>query len=512
MPNQPSQSHGVGISILRYAPSRFIEPLLGVITIPILTRLLEPAGYGDFKTLILTAGLARIIGFDWINNCAIRFYRPMETDLRRYHTNLLSGLLLGTVTLGAIWIASTLVAGQPGSGDSSAASLVPLLLSFAPWMYLTAVAEGFARNGEMIFRAMQRPWAFSTVRTGIALSRHGLGLILLILASNNLAAYFGGWAVGALIIALSVWIITGAWRHLSARMVSTDVVRTFLVFGLPITLVVLANTAQTTGIRYILQYFLGSEATGLFSAAYDLGGVPVLVFQSIVMLGLYPLAIDAFEKHGQIDGIVHDGLRYFFLAAIPLVLLLGLLAEPALTVFAGTQYTQAWPVLAVSCVGTLAYGLSQYFSLWFLVSKRTGRWAAINLTAAALNIVFSSMLVPKWGYIAAAWCTAAAHGLILLGSIALGHRPAWKDLPIRSLGYAVLGCVPMILVWYAVGRLADFHPLVHCLAVSVVGWVVYLGMLWSTGELMRERRALAGLLSRIRASRTRNDRGINGDE
>jgi len=497
--NKPARTHGVGISILRYAPSRFVEPLLGIITIPILTRVLEPAGYGDFKTLILTVGLARIIGFDWINNCALRFFRPMEKDRRRYQTNLLVGLLIGIVVLSAAWGALALGARWIDDSGSRAKALLPFLLSFAPWMFLTALADGFARNGEMTFWAMQRPWAFTVVRISLALSRHGLGLACLVLASNSLAAYLGAWSCGALVVALWVWVATGGWRQVSTQAVSVSALRSFVVFGFPITFVLLANAAQTVGIRYVLQYFLGADATGLFSAAYDLGGVPVIVFQSIVMLGLYPLAIDAYEKDGRIDGIIHDGLRYFVIAAIPVVLLLAVLARPALTVFAGRDYEGAWPVLSISCAGTLAFGLSQYFSLRFLVAKQTGRWALINLTAATSNIVASCWLVPAWGYGAAAVTTAGAQVLILIGAVVWGGGIHRSQLPVRSFVYTGIACLPMMLVWWVFKRYASLSPFWYCAAVCVVGGLSYLAVLWWLGALRRERDALLGLWRRVRA-------------
>jgi O-antigen/teichoic acid export membrane protein len=484
----------VGGSILRYAPSRLIDPALGILAIPILARVLEPQGYGDFKTVILTVGLLRILSLDWVNNCAIRFLRPMENDLSGYYSNLLAGSLMGAAVAA---LACTLLYGlfaSPVGSDGNAVGLLVLLARFAPWMLLAAVADGFVHNGEMTLRAMHRPLAFSMVRVFAALSRHGLGLVLLLLFSRSFFAYLGGWTLGAMVLAILVWRATGGWRHISVSAVSPGVLGRFAVFGFPLTLVLLANTMQTTGTRYVLQWFAGSEATGLFSAAYDLGGVPVTVFQSIVMLGLYPLAIDAHEKHGNIDFVVRDGLRYFLLGATPVVLLLALLAGPAITVFAGADYAVAWPVLSICCIGTFAYGFSQYFSLWFLVAKKTGRWAFINLSAAAANIVLAMFLVPRFGYVAAAWTTAMAHLLILIGAMIWGVPPNRSRVPLRTLVRSLSACVPIVAIWFLMQNWFADWPLVECLVIGLSSGAAYLLVLAFWGELKNE---LAYLRKRI---------------
>jgi len=470
----PRETGGVGKGILQYAPSRFFEPALGLLCIPILTRVLGKAGYGDFSVLVLTVGLVRTTAFDWINNCALRFHRPLEGQPGAYHSNLFLGLLLGVVC------SSLLVYGAWGALPGS---LGGTFEGMYVWLVLAATAEGFARNGEMTFRAMQRPGAFFAMRAALACARHVAGLACLWAFSRSLAAYVGGWGCTALVIAVGAWLSTGGLRHLSISAVSLRTLKDFARFGFPIAFVLLANSMQTIGIRYVLQYLSGSEATGLYSAAYNIGGSPVIVFQSIVMLGLYPLAIEVFEKEGRFDAVVRDGLRYFVLAAAPLLLLLGLLANPALHVLAGAEFAEAGPALAVISAGTFAYGLSQYFALRFLVCKQTSRMAVINLTGAVLNIALAMGLVPRYGYVAAAAATTAAYLLILVGAMVWGVRPGRSTIPFSSCLHCAVGSVPMIAVWYVVHCHLILPPFAECVVCTVGGGAAYVLTLWISREL-----------------------------
>ncbi len=474
---QAKQNAQVGKGILQYAPARFLEPLLGFVAIPILTRVLGTAGYGLFSVVIPTAGLVRTICFDWINNCALRFYRPMADTPRAYHANLLVGLLLGT--MGATLVALIVVPQLPGELGTAFQGLIG-------WLLLVVVADGLARNGEMAFRAMRRPLAFTLMRGGLALARHVVGLVCLLMASRSLAAYLGGWGCAALLMAILAWVATGGARHSSRREVSGPTLARFARFGFPLAAVVVANSMQTIGVRYVVTYLAGAEATGLYAAAYNIGGAPVTLFQSIVMLGLYPLAIDAYEKGGRIEPVVRDGLRYFVLAAVPMFLLLVLLAEPAVRLIAGHAYAESAGALAIISAGTFLYGLAQYFAVGFLVRERTGWMALVNGCAALVNVAAALWLVPRFGFVGAAWSTALAYGLILLGAMTWGQPPTRALWPLRAISCCLVASVPIVVVWYMLSTLRETSPATALIGVCLAGGGAYVAVLWWLGELADE--------------------------
>ena len=191
------------------------------------------------------------------------------------------------------------------------------------------------------------------------------------------------------------WATIGAFGHLDWRRISFAAQKEFLWFGFPLSVMLLANALRIIANRYVVLWLDGPAATGLYSAAVNIGSAPLLVFQQVVMLGLYPLAIDAWEKGHSIIPLMRDGLRYFFLAGIPALVGLGLLAKPILGVIAGQDYAPAWPVLILLAGAMFVYGLSQYFSLHFMVAKRTGVMAVIGLVTGLVNVGLSVVLVGR---------------------------------------------------------------------------------------------------------------------
>ena len=481
-----TEGTGVGGAILRYAPSRFVEPLLGFLAIPVLTRALGASAYGDLSVVLLTAGLLRTLGFDWINNCALRFRSPMANELDRFYSNQLTGLIAAAI------VTALLVA---GGGDLLPARIKSAVGALLVWTLIDAVVSAFAYSGEMVLRATHRPAAFTVSRSLQGVSRHVLGVGGLLLVSRDIPTYFMFRIAGLLLVVLWSWTTIGAWRHLRWGGVSASVLRRFLWFGAPLAVTLLAASLRVVGNRYVVLTLAGSEATGLFSAAVNIGTAPLMIFEQIVMLGLYPLAIDRWEAGVDIRPVVRDGLRWFALAGLPAATGLALLSRPVLAVVAGPEYAEAWPVLAVLAGATFIYGVSQYFSLRFMVAKETQKMAAIGLTAGVVNIGLSIVLVPRYGYAVAAVSTLVANVLLCAGAMIWGVRPGRDVLPLRVILKVLAATAAMAVVVGGLQCQFEIDSVPRLLLAIACGALTYGLVLWRTGEIDGE---LARIRERLR--------------
>ncbi|MBU1676655.1 polysaccharide biosynthesis C-terminal domain-containing protein, partial [bacterium] len=288
---------------------------------------------------------------------------------------------------------------------------------------------------------------------------------------------------GLALVALWSWTLLGAWRHVRWKGVSVDVLGRYLVFGAPLAVALLATSLRVAGNRYVVMSLTGSESTGLFSAAVNIGGAPLVIFQQIVMLGLYPLAIDAWEAGEDYRPIVRDGLRWFMLGGLPALTGLALLARPVLAVVAGPEYAAAWPALSLVAGGMFLYGLSQYFSLKFIVAKRTAVMAAVGLSAAAVNIGLSLYLVPRHGYLSAAYSTLVANAVMLAASMIWGIRPERVVLPLRTAWRSVLAAAAMAFVLGGLMRVLTIDDAPRLALAVLIGAGTYFLVIWRTGEI-----------------------------
>jgi len=474
---------GAGKAIISYAPSRFIEPLLGFLSLPVLTRILDVKEFGTFSIIILTASMLRTIGFDWIANCALRFRASMKDEVENFFSNIFTGLITSFATA---FLFMFLIRGVTFTD-----SLLVVKL-YIWWILADALFSALAYTGEMILRADQNPGAFTLSRMFQGLSRHVFGVGALFLSGGNLQAYFLARITGTLLTALWSWHLVSSPGNFRLDAVSWPTQRQFFIFGFPIALSIFANALRVMGNRYAVLWLDGPEATGLYSAAANIGGAPILVFQQIVMLGLYPLAIKNWEDGIPISPVVRDGLRYFFIIGIPALTGLAMLSRPIISFIAGPRYGEAWPVLSVIAGAMFIYGFSQYFSIQFLVEKRTWTMAAIGIAAGIFNLLLAILLIPYFGYPAAAFSLLASNLMLLAGLIFWGSGSLKDSIPARTSWNCVKATIPMGATIFAVLRFYSLDNPLALAGIVVLGLGIYTLVIWRTGEISNEINYLRG--------------------
>ena len=483
-----SPKSGAGKAILAYAPSRVIEPVLGFISLPILTRSLGVDEYGIFSIVFITATLLRTILFDWVSNCALRFRTAMSGSKDDYFTNLLVGTASSFAMAGAIFFILK---------GSAAPDSLKVVWAFLGWATADAVVSSLAVSGEMVFRADQKPLLFALSRGFQGVSRHLLGVAALVFSGGNLNAYFLGRITGTLLTALWSWGLIHSFRHIRLDAISRDTQKKFFVFGFPIALSIFANALRTMGNRFAVIWLDGPEAAGLYSAAANIGGAPLLLLQQVVMLGLYPLAINTWEKGQSISPITHDGLRYYFIFGTPAFAGMAMLSRPILSVVAGTSYEKAWPVLALFSLAMFIYALSQYFTLVLLVEKRTWLLASFGIVAGIVNILLAVFLIPRYGYISAAFSFLVSNIFLMSALYLWNHESLKGSFPLRSFGHCVLATLAMCATIFLVTAIIPQLNLWILLTVILFSIVMFFLTLFLLGEIHNELAAVGKFLNRV---------------
>lgn len=480
---------GAGGALFRYAPSQFVEPALSLMSLPILTRVLGAENYGILSVLLLTGALIRNVGFDWLGDSAMRFRSVYRDDQDRLYSNLVAGLLLSVLVLGA------LLAPLRGLGVSGSMGAVAAYLW---WVFADSAVSGFNRCGEMLLRATHRPLGFGLNRAGQGVVRHVVAVAGLLLIAESLSVYWGLRILGLAVVGVWSWIAVGALGHVKWRRMSWATQREFLRFSLPLAASLLSGSLRVEANRYVVMWLAGPQATGLYAGAATIGGAPLFICQQLVMLGLYPLAIDAFDRGASTVPILRDGIRYYVLAGIPALVGMTILARPILSVMAGPEFVDGAPVLSTLAGAMFIYGLSQYFSLQFMVARRTGIMAVIALASGILNVGLCSLLVAAYGYRAAAVATVIANLVLLACNIAWGLTPWRQCIPWQSLTRSLVASLVMAAGVWGLGRLLALPELQRLVLQVTAGSLLYGLILWGSGEFTGE---LATVRGRLRARR-----------
>jgi O-antigen/teichoic acid export membrane protein len=266
----------------------------------------------------------------------------------------------------------------------------------------------------------------------------------------------------------------------------------FFTYGLPLVPSSLAGWALVVLDRFVLGYFRGAAEVGLYAVAYALGDKIMQLATMPLLLTMMPSIIGAYEKEGQsvAEQMQKHFTRYFAILTFPL--LGGMMASAAvfMSVFTGPQYREAYPVLAIVAAGSMFGAMAQVAGAGLAVHKKTKLIMIDAVVAASCNLGLNMILVPRYGYMAAAWDTIASYAILLAVTWIQSRRYMRWHIPWADLARITGSTAVMAAVLVAMTRLLT--PGLPLLAAElVVGAIVYFAVLLAVRGIRPEERAVA---------------------
>ena len=461
---------GVGVMLLKIGPSRVIRPMMGLAAIALLTRFLGPDGYGVFAILTQTILLTVTLLFSWANHAALRFRSPMNGALEGFFTSLFIGQLGSMACLLLVVIV--------------ARPFIPE--GYVQYMWLgipVVVVVAWAEILKQCSLAMRRMWRFTLVELGLSLVRL-LGVIAVIILGGNLHGYLGVLLAGAVVVFLFQARAARIFSQISFRHVDWGLVRQMLAFGLPLIVVIVANIMRQSLNRYIVLYFCTDADVGLYSASASLGAMPMAMTQQLVLMGLYPLAVHAWENSAEdAAAVIRSGIRYFLLLALPAAGIVTGFAKSIIVLVSGTEFVSSWPVLALSPWTVFLAGLAQYYTLSFLLENKSWKMIVTNGAGGVVTTALAVVLVPLMGYCGAAVAAMAGAAAMLSVAIVMSRSTLRLKFPWRHMVRCSLGAMPVFAAGVASSLLGKRYGMAFTAGALVLGLgATFLVLLW-TGEI-----------------------------
>jgi len=236
----------------------------------------------------------------------------------------------------------------------------------------------------------------------------------------------------------------------------------------------------------LLPGLAGTAAAGAYAAAYKVSEGAGIVSSSFT-LALFP----RLSRGSDLSGAYRLALRALLQIAFPLAAGIALLSEPIVGVVGGRDYL---PDSAIALAILIAYlplsyanGLTQYV---LIAAGRQRLLTGAFVAALVFNLAANLLLIPRFGYVGAAWVTVASEVVLLVPfqlaalSVAPGVSLAREA---RTPLLATLLMAPV--VWW-------LRDAIHPLAAVAAGAVVYPLALWSLGGIdAAQRKLIAQLVS-----------------
>jgi O-antigen/teichoic acid export membrane protein len=230
----------------------------------------------------------------------------------------------------------------------------------------------------------------------------------------------------------------------------------------------------------LLPGMAGDLAAGTYAAAYKVSEGAGIVSSSFT-LALFPrLSRDTDLSHAY-----RLALRLLLQFSFPAAAGVALLSEPIVALVGGRAYLpdSATALAILMCYLPLSYanGLTQYV---LIAAGRQRLLTGAFLAGLIFNIVANVLLIPRFGFVGAAWVTVASE-IVLLIPFRMATAAIAPDVSLLAEARApILATVLMApVVWW-------LRDAVHPLFAIPVGAAVYLAALWTLGGIDAQQRRL----------------------
>lgn len=388
--------------------------------------------YGFFSVTILTVGLVNIITSQWIRSGMLRYYN----EQKRVMNTAIFGQLLVVI---AVSIVALILMVSIKLNILSSLLILAILVNF--------IVNEFLNN---YFRAKILP---KKILNGNLIKNivYVIVLILFCLVSEKITLNqaLSSFLIGLVLSNIYFAIYFDAEYNFN---VNKDVLRKFLVYGLPLTVSFALGVLLQNIDKYMITYQLGVTKTGDYSLVYDfvhnslymvMGALGMASLPRILKITSIEERIKSFNKY----------VMFLYLISIPFVGMFFAVSPDLAKIFGKFGYDTTALILIMIVTLTFIHGINSFvYGQAIQMMENTKIIFIPAAIAVVINIVLNLILLPRLGLI-----SAAISGVIaFLASNILLYKLIAQKLPLKFLPnkigsvliVMIIGTIPIFFIHF----------------------------------------------------------------
>lgn len=425
----PKKAIGIGTHYLRYSTASILVMLAGLVSFPVLTRVLDNTQYGIlgyYETWLMIAIAVAKFG---AQHAILRFYPygNEATGLKRFATNLF--LLPMLMSLGIWVLAITVFFCIERFGDADFSPVLWLAMLSIPMMVFVSLVQMVLRAGEhsgllMVTRVSWR-WLELVAMLGA----------VLVLERTALAAY-GGKVLSAVVV--TIFYIHWVRKNLQFSREALDFseFRMSMRYGMPLVVSEISTVLLIAVDRLMLKGMLDDfAAVGIYTIGYSLAMQVSMLMHAALSESFIPVANRTFEAEGAVGvrALKRRVLLPMSYAAFGIGVGIWAVGSDALQAISGADKAASGPVFA--WIGTMyaLYPLLDISGFGLLLHKRSMTVLALTLASVIVSILLNWLWIPVYGIMGSVYATVVSYAFWGLAACFLCPRDVLQFPDARTL-------------------------------------------------------------------------------
>jgi O-antigen/teichoic acid export membrane protein len=358
----------------------FSSKFLVFLMLPLYTRALSNAEYGEIDLIIQTCNIMIPLASAGIMNSVIRFGLDNSANKKSVFS---IGLLTFLIGFALLWFARPVFIN------------IDFLSNYIGYIYLFVFAAALQSLCSNFIRSQEyvRLYAFDGVlRTALTIV---LNILFLMILRWGVAGYLLATILSNAVSVIVLFFSARLYRFFSLRDIDKSTVSSMLKYALPLIPATISIWIINISDRYILSYLIGNEANGLYAIAYK---VPTII---TIMAALF---MDAWQISSVNEYRKKDGAGFFskvfsvygslvFLASSVIIAFTQVITN----ILVSSDFYSAWEYMPVLVLATVFSCFAAFLSSIYMNEKKSGHVLLTTIVSAVINIVLNFLLIPLYG-------------------------------------------------------------------------------------------------------------------
>jgi len=194
-----------------------------------------------------------------------------------------------------------------------------------------------------------------------------------------------------------------------------------LGYGLPIMIGSIAFVTNENLDKLLLSKYLGKEQMGIYAASYKLGVFMTLYIMAF-RLGAEPFFFNHAKEKNAKESYAKILIWFTIVGVVFMLIIVTFIDSFAHILLGKDEYFQALRIVPIILLANLFLGIYNNLSVWYKLTDKTKYGMYFSIIGAVITIAINIIFIPIIGFMASAWATLIAYGLMTIISYIYGKK------------------------------------------------------------------------------------------
>lgn len=428
-----------------YGLATVLPRLMNFILVPLHTDTLDTASYSDNTYFYVYAAFFNILLTYGMETAFFRFFSKSESKTKVFSTTLISLSVTTIAVFGLVFMFNNQISESLGLRLDYFNYLLGVIaldtLVVAPFAYLRATGRpikftAIKLSNIAIYVALNFFFLWAIPKFGLSISGYDTSDLVKYIFIANLAA------------SAFTLLLLSPYFFKTKLVFDTSILKQMLNYSWPIMVAGLAYVINENFDKWIIPQLLDKDTNGAYAGCYKIA-VFMTIFIQAFRLGAEPFFFNhAKEKNAK--QTYATIMKYFVIfGSLMLLFIISYLDIFKELIIRDESYWIALDIIPVVLLANLCLGVYFNLAIWYKLTDKTRYGMYISIIGALITIVFNLLLIPEFGFIAAAWATLVAYLSMVVISFTIGQKHYKVPYNVfRVLLYLGLGAALSFVVYY----------------------------------------------------------------